>query len=162
LEGSALLPYLFESWLIRTPDGYLLTRGNIRKKKGSTSSCPGQAYDGRFLLEPNLMFAKPCLALKELSPTAWPHYLLLGAEEVQAISEAYTLYVSTEGAIRRLSHSTSENQPLAEGVESIQLVSEEQGSYRVYLQFAGRRLRKYSFPLRIPAPQAPAIYSLIN
>lgn len=161
LEKSLLLPSLYESWLLRTPDGYLLSRGQIKKTSSSKSSCPGEAYEGSLMLEKNLMFAQVTPELKKLSPEAWPRYLMLGAEEIQAVSEAFTLYVSMEGELRRLSHSSTENQPLAKDLESIQLAQKKEGDYLVYLQFAKRDRQKFSFPLKIPEPQAPLVYSLI-
>ena len=111
-----------QQFLLSGVDGYLQAQGTIRRRRNDPACSPDASFTGDFRFVGRPLFGelfRP-LASDEVEDPA----TLLSITSVVPIRDAYTLYVDTTGRLRRRSHTTQENQAIAEGFLALHTVCE--------------------------------------
>jgi type II secretory pathway pseudopilin PulG len=108
----------FKDWLAISIEGIVQISGSL--KRITNSNCPGgKQYQGEFEISLQQMFSGTNSLFKSFFPT--PNLLELAKNStlILPVTEIYTLYVDNQNNLRRLSHQSTENQPVIRNLKSM-------------------------------------------
>jgi len=108
----------FKDWLAISIEGIVQFSGSL--KRIVNSDCPGgKQYKGEFEISSQQMFSKTNPIFAPFFPAPDLKELANNATLIIPISDTYTLYVDNQNNLRRLSHQSTENQPVIREIKSI-------------------------------------------
>lgn len=108
----------FKDWLAISIEGIVQLSGSL--KRITNSDCPGgKQYQGGFEISSTQMFSGTNSIFKSFLPTPNLEALAKNSALIIPITEIYTLYIDNQNNLRRLSHQSTENQPVIRNVRSM-------------------------------------------
>lgn len=137
------------NWLGVSIDGVGEYSGKVRLSRSGRSSCPyGRVFVAKFGPTKGAMFFKGGFGGDSE----------LGRVQLFIPVEAsYSIYLARNGELRRLSHISTENQPIVGGLEQLEISSEHESgvsSYYIRLRYAERKMSHRTFSVYVSNVEA--------
>jgi hypothetical protein len=160
-------------WLALGVDGYIEAQGSVRRIADRLHDCRGgRKFRGTLSLASHPMFGR-----KNSQRTSDPAVYLSEEERLTLfartinllpVKECYTIYIDRKMRLRRLAHNSQENQPIADGFNTLRFaLSTASGASKtinvsvVLTKSLGTRGETYEFRLTYPGENSSSLLDLL-
>lgn len=159
--NSSPLSNKVKHWMLIGLDGYSQFEGSLKKTKTKHPACPNSTlYKADLTPSNNQMFAGNSFSLNKHK--SFGKELLRTALIAMPIEDCYSIYLDKSKNLRRLSHITIENQPIANDIDSFHIKEETYSMMRLEISVKRKKEINSTYSIVLPAITATTPYKFLD